>query len=96
MILSGAKGMFVSPIAYSNSLLPEQWRWVYGLNPMMGVIEGFRWALLGRELAVGDMLGLSVLIVCLCWSKGSTTSAVWSGFSPILCEPMHSVLTDEL
>jgi lipopolysaccharide transport system permease protein len=40
--------MFVSPIVYPVSLVPEQWRWLYGLNPMVGVIEGFRWALLGR------------------------------------------------
>ena len=41
-------GMFLSPIAYPVSLVPEQWRWLYGLNPMVGVIEGFRWALLER------------------------------------------------
>jgi lipopolysaccharide transport system permease protein len=40
--------MFVSPIVYPVSLVPEQWRWLYGLNPMAGVIEGFRWALLGQ------------------------------------------------
>jgi lipopolysaccharide transport system permease protein len=39
-------GMFLTPIAYPVSLVPEQWRWLYGLNPMVGVIEGFRWALL--------------------------------------------------
>ena len=38
--------MFVSPIVYPVSLVPEQWRFIYGLNPMAGVIEGFRWALL--------------------------------------------------
>ena len=40
--------MFVSPIVYPVSLVPEQWRVLYGLNPMVGVIEGFRWALLGQ------------------------------------------------
>ena len=40
--------MFVSPIAYPVSLVPERWRFLYGLNPMTGVIEGFRWALLGQ------------------------------------------------
>jgi lipopolysaccharide transport system permease protein len=40
--------MFVSPIAYPVSLVPERWRLLYGLNPMAGVIEGFRWALLGH------------------------------------------------
>jgi lipopolysaccharide transport system permease protein len=40
--------MFMSPIVYPVSLVPERWRWLYGLNPMAGVIEGFRWALLGQ------------------------------------------------
>jgi len=40
--------MFVSPVAYPVSLVPERWRFLYGLNPMAGVIEGFRWALLGQ------------------------------------------------
>ena len=41
--------MFVSPVAYSVSVVPEQWRLLYSLNPMAGVIEGFRWALLGKQ-----------------------------------------------
>jgi lipopolysaccharide transport system permease protein len=41
--------MFVTPIVYPSSLLPEPWRTLYGLNPMAGVVEGFRWALLGTE-----------------------------------------------
>jgi lipopolysaccharide transport system permease protein len=41
--------MFVSPVAYATNLVPEKWRWLYGLNPMAGVIEGFRWGLLGQE-----------------------------------------------
>ena len=39
--------LLASPVAYPASLVPEHWRWLYGLNPMAGVIEGFRWALLG-------------------------------------------------
>jgi lipopolysaccharide transport system permease protein len=41
--------MFATPIAYSASLVPERWRWLYSLNPMTGVVEGFRWAVLGKE-----------------------------------------------
>jgi lipopolysaccharide transport system permease protein len=41
--------MFATPIAYSATLVPEQWRWLYSLNPMYGVVQGFRWALLGLE-----------------------------------------------
>jgi lipopolysaccharide transport system permease protein len=58
--------MFVSPIVYPVSLVPESWRFVYGLNPMVGVIEGFRWALVGQ--AVPDpmvMVGSAVVIVVL-------------------------------
>lgn len=40
--------LFASPVAYPSSLVPEKWRWLYGLNPMAGVIEGFRWALTGQ------------------------------------------------
>ena len=57
--------LFCTPIAYPSSLLPEPWRTLYGLNPMAGVVEGFRWALLNRELAVGGMLGVSALVVGL-------------------------------
>ncbi len=41
--------MFATPIAYSATLVPEKWRWLYSLNPMNGVVEGFRWAMLGKE-----------------------------------------------
>ena len=40
-------GLFLSPVAYTSSLIPEPWRPLYGLNPMSGAIEGFRWALFG-------------------------------------------------
>jgi lipopolysaccharide transport system permease protein len=40
--------MFASPVAYPSSLVPARWRWLYGLNPMAGVIEGFRWAFTGQ------------------------------------------------
>ena len=42
--------MFASPVAYSISLIPERWRFLYSFNPLVGVIEGFRWAVLGRRL----------------------------------------------
>jgi lipopolysaccharide transport system permease protein len=48
--------MFASPVAYPSSLVPERWRWIYGLNPMAGVIEGFRWSLSGRGSAPGPLL----------------------------------------
>jgi lipopolysaccharide transport system permease protein len=45
--------MFASPVAYPSSLVPGRWRWLYGLNPMAGVIEGFRWSLAGHGNAPG-------------------------------------------
>ncbi len=51
--------LFASPIAYPSSLLDEPWRTVYGLNPMAGVVEGFRWALLGTDTAPGPIIAVS-------------------------------------
>ena len=53
--------MFATPIAYPSSLLPEPWRTLYGINPMAGVVEGFRWALLGTDTAPGPILVVSSL-----------------------------------
>jgi lipopolysaccharide transport system permease protein len=50
--------MYATPIAYSISLIPEQWQALYALNPMVGVVEGFRWALLGTN----DLNPTSLLI----------------------------------
>lgn len=52
--------MFASPVAYPTSLVPERWRWVYGLNPLVGVIEGFRWALAGKGDPPGALMVASV------------------------------------
>jgi lipopolysaccharide transport system permease protein len=53
--------MFATPIAYPSSLLREPWRTVYGLNPMAGVVEGFRWALLGTSTRPGAMFCVSAV-----------------------------------
>jgi lipopolysaccharide transport system permease protein len=54
--------LFATPIAYPSSLLPEPWRTVYGLNPMVGVVEGFRWAMLGTGTGPGPMILVSALV----------------------------------
>jgi lipopolysaccharide transport system permease protein len=54
--------LFSTPIAYPSSLLSEPWRTIYGLNPMVGVVEGFRWALLGTDTAPGSMIAVSALV----------------------------------
>lgn len=57
--------LFASPVAYPSSLIPERWRWLYGLNPMAGVIEGFRWALTGHGQPPNILLGVSTGMVLL-------------------------------
>jgi homopolymeric O-antigen transport system permease protein len=54
--------MFITPVAYPSSLIPEPWRALYGLNPMVGVVEGFRWALLGTTPAPSTILIASSLV----------------------------------
>ena len=54
--------MFATPIAYPSSLLAEPWRTLYGLNPMAGVVEGFRWALLDTDTAPGPIIVVSSLV----------------------------------
>ncbi|MCK6630313.1 MAG: ABC transporter permease [Anaerolineae bacterium] len=51
--------LFATPIAYPSSLLSEPWRTLYGINPMAGVVEGFRWALLGADTAPGPIILVS-------------------------------------
>lgn len=57
--------MYVSPIAYSTTLVPERWRWIYSINPLVGVVEGFRWALLGKAPPDPGPMLLSLAIVAL-------------------------------
>jgi len=61
--------LYSSPVVYASSLVPERYRLIYGLNPMAGVIEGFRWALLGTE-PPGSMIFVSVLMVVVILISG--------------------------
>ena len=56
---------FVSPVAYPSSLVPEQWRLLYGLNPVVGVVEGFRWAVLGKSEGPGAWLAVPIAVTLL-------------------------------
>jgi len=59
-------GLYISPVGFSSSIVPQQWRWLYSLNPMVGVIDGFRWAILGVDAKVyWPGFTLSVGLVCL-------------------------------
>jgi lipopolysaccharide transport system permease protein len=55
--------MFASPVAYPSSLVPAKWRWLYELNPMAGVIDGFRWALTGHGQPPGPTILISAAMV---------------------------------
>jgi homopolymeric O-antigen transport system permease protein len=63
--------MFATPIAYPSSLLKEPWHTVYGLNPMVGVVEGFRWALLGTKTPPGPMVWASAAAALLLLVSGA-------------------------
>ena len=65
-------GLYISPVGFNSSVVPEQWRLLYSLNPMVGVIDGFRWCLLGGQDQLylpGLALGVCVAIIIF-----------WSGF----------------
>lgn len=66
-------GLYVSPVGFSSSIVPEKWRLLYSLNPMVGVIDGFRWAILGGESTIylpGFCLSLGIVLLGL-------TTGVW-------------------
>ena len=61
-------GMYISPVGFSSSVVPGEWRELYSLNPMVGIIDGFRWAILGGESTVyipGFLLSWVVILFCL-------------------------------
>lgn len=62
--------MYASPVAYSVTIVPEKWQWVYGINPMVGVVEGFRWAMLGKAAPNLEMIAISTAIVVLILISG--------------------------
>lgn len=74
-------GLFVSPVVYTSSLIPAPWRVLYGLNPMTGAIEGFRWALFGGTrpdsmiLEAGVVSALSLLAALLYFRRAERTFA---------------------
>jgi len=77
--------MFASPVAYPSSLVPERWRWLYGLNPMAGVIDGFRWALTGH----GQAPTVSLLV-----SSGAVLVILFGGL--IFFQRMEGTVADRV
>jgi lipopolysaccharide transport system permease protein len=64
-------GLYVSPVGFSSGIIPDEWRLIYSLNPMVGVIDGFRWCLLGGES--------QLYLPGVCFSLGVTGFFVWLG-----------------
>jgi lipopolysaccharide transport system permease protein len=62
--------MFASPVAYPVSVVPERWRMIYSLNPMAGVIEGFRWALLGKEQPELRVIAITTVMIVVLFLGG--------------------------
>jgi lipopolysaccharide transport system permease protein len=62
--------LFLTPIAYPSSMVPEQWRTLYAINPMVGVVEGFRWALLGNGSPPGLIFIVSILAAVILLVSG--------------------------
>jgi lipopolysaccharide transport system permease protein len=62
--------LFATPVAYPSSLVPAKWRALYALNPMVGVVDGFRWALLGKHESPGLPLVVSLIVVFLLLAGG--------------------------
>ena len=61
-------GLYVSPVGFSSSVVPEEWRLLYSLNPMVGVIDGFRWCLLGGQSSLywpGFLISLGIVVLFL-------------------------------
>ncbi|MEO1068473.1 MAG: ABC transporter permease [Cyanobacteria bacterium J06638_6] len=61
-------GLYISPVGFSSTIIPDRWRLLYSLNPMVGVIDGFRWAIIGGDVALywpGFLLSLLLVVVLL-------------------------------
>lgn len=61
-------GLYISPVGFSSSVIPGQWRLLYSLNPMAGIIDGFRWAILGADSLIywpGFLVSITIVLFCL-------------------------------
>ena len=61
-------GLYISPVGFSSSIVPQEWRFIYSLNPIVGVIDGFRWAILGGDSHLylpGFLLSLGLVALLL-------------------------------
>lgn len=79
-------GLYVSPVGFPSSVVPERWRLLYNLNPMVGIIDGFRWCIAGGDSPIywpGFLLSLGVVVFFL-WLGFSTFRRVERGFADMI------------
>jgi lipopolysaccharide transport system permease protein len=79
-------GLYISPVGFSSNLIPEQWKLVYSLNPLVGIIDGFRWCILGGQRAMHwPSLYLSVAVTALfLWLGLSTFRKMEKSFADLI------------
>nr|WP_199177439.1 ABC transporter permease [Geothermobacter hydrogeniphilus] len=79
-------GLYVSPVGFSSNVIPDKWRLLYSLNPMVGVIDGFRWSILGKAATIywpGFLLSL-VLCVVFFWAGFAYFRKAEKGFADVI------------
>jgi homopolymeric O-antigen transport system permease protein len=79
-------GLYVSPVGFSSQVVPEQWRALYSLNPMVGVIDGFRWCILGGQSQLylpGFLLSIGVMAFFL-WIGVRQFRKMEKGFADLI------------
>jgi lipopolysaccharide transport system permease protein len=77
--------MYASPVAYSSSIVPEEWRLLFAINPMVGVIDGFRWALLGQGELSLTSVGIAAVVGVIVFLSGAFVfRRVERGFADVI------------
>jgi lipopolysaccharide transport system permease protein len=79
-------GLYISPVGFSSDVVPEQWRLLYSLNPMVGVIDGFRWCILGGESTIywpGFLLSL-IIVAFFLWLGVSQFRKMEKSFADLI------------
>ena len=76
--------MYASPVVYSSSLIPEKWQLLYGLNPLVGIINGFRWALLGGALPADSIVEAAVVASAMLFVGASVFQRVERSFADVV------------
>lgn len=79
-------GLYISPVGFSSQIIPDNWRLIYSFNPMVGVIDGFRWCILGEDSPFywpGFVLSI-LLVLCLLWLGFSRFRSMEKGFADLI------------